>query len=82
MYTYVTRIKEVTKTIQKICSLRCNKLVNNITCLLAIYVYTAICVITSGVAKPRPTRALARASAHLALASEIDDTHNSLQSVT
>ena len=30
---------------------------------------------SSGVAKPGPTRALARASAHLALASEIDDDH-------
>ena len=30
-------------------------------------------LVTSGVAKPGPTRALARASAHLALASEIDD---------
>ena len=30
---------------------------------------------TSGVAKPGPTRALARASAHLALASEIGDDH-------
>ena len=29
----------------------------------------------SGVAKPGPTRALARASTHLALASEIDDDH-------
>ena len=29
----------------------------------------------SGVAKPGPTRALARASAHLALASEIGDNH-------
>ena len=29
----------------------------------------------SGVAKPGPTRALARASAHLALASEINDDH-------
>ena len=40
----------------------------------------------SGVAKPGPTRALARASAHLALASEIDDDHMinlySLQSMT
>ena len=32
-------------------------------------------VLNSGVAKPGPTRALARASAHLALASEIDDDH-------
>ena len=32
-------------------------------------------MIFSGVAKPGPTRALARASAHLALASEIDDDH-------
>ena len=31
--------------------------------------------LVSGVAKPGPTRALARASAHLALASEIDDDH-------
>ena len=42
-------------------------------------------VVASGVAKPGPTRALARASAHLALASEIDDDHMinlySLQSV-
>ena len=30
-------------------------------------------VVYSGVAKPGPTRALARVSAHLALASEIDD---------
>ena len=29
----------------------------------------------SGVAKPGPTRALARVSVHLALASEIDDDH-------
>ena len=40
---------------------------------------------SSGVAKPGPTRALARESAHLALASEIDDDHMinlySLQSV-
>ena len=40
-----------------------------------------IVTLYSGVAKPRPTRALARASAHLALASEIDDNHNSLQSM-
>ena len=42
-------------------------------------------IATSGVAKPGPTRALALASGHLALASEIDDDHMinlySLQSV-
>ena len=32
-------------------------------------------MLCSGVTKPGPTQALARASAHLVLASEIDDDH-------
>ena len=47
--------------------------------------YACSYAIVSGVAKPGPTRALARVSAHLVLASEIDDDHMinlySLQSV-
>ena len=35
----------------------------------------AVCHVSSGVAKPGPTRALARASAYLALASKTDKNH-------
>ena len=60
--------------------------INLVNKLFRETVIICMCINTrSGVAKPGPTRALARASAHLALASEIDDDHMinlySLQSV-
>ena len=42
---------------------------------LRTFNFLAKCINTSGVAKPGPTRTLARASAHLALASGIGDDH-------
>ena len=42
---------------------------------ISSYNSSACSTVTSGVAKPRPTQALAQASAHLALTSEIDDDH-------
>ena len=39
-YMHASSIKEVTKTIERIFPLQCNKLVNNTTCMLVNYICT------------------------------------------